>query len=687
MSEELEILKRRIERERKARIQAEDLLEKKAFELYEINSKLEREVEKRTMDLKYSEEKYRDIMENLELGMIEVDNNEVITKVFPSFKKLTGYDENDLLGKLAHEVLLADPSFLQTINSQNSRRKDGESGVYEVPLRKKNGEVLWVIINGSPIRDSEGNIVGSVGIHYDITYKKRTQEALEQANFEAEKARMSEKRFLANMSHEIRTPINGILGMAHLLADTMPSPKQSEYIRAILYSADMLQNLVSDILDISKIEAGEMQMMEQAFSMKDLINSILQTFRLRLSGKNVELEFKYDEEIENEVIGDSTFLTQILMNLLSNAAKFTEEGKIGVEVGLLCKLGDYYMTEIKVSDTGKGIPKNQIGKIFDSFKQVDEQNKSKYGGTGLGLAIVKQLVNLHGGEISVESEVGIGSTFIFTLPLKDSMQKPKDLISISENLSDTVFNAKILLAEDNMLNQKYAESLLNKWGIEVSKAENGLVAVQLHGSQKFDLILMDLRMPELDGYEATKIIRDRDKETPIVALTASAVNDEIDQARAMGMNDILTKPFAPNQLKSMLGKYLTAQKSEVSIQQPEPEEVPNDYLEKIYGNDIRYASDMFELFLNTVPAQMTQLEVLVNEEKVSDIGFLAHQMKPSFSMVGLPEITAAFQSFEKLAKSQPEFFEIKKEFRPIKTLFENKIDWIKSESGKLKAKA
>lgn len=687
MSSELELLKKRIEREKAARQEAETLLEAKSYELYLAKKELENEIERRTTELNNFEEKYRNVMENLELGMIEVDTEDKITKVYPSFIKLTGYTDEDLLGKIAKDILLADPAFLQTISNQNSKRKDGESGIYELPLKKKNGEVIWVIISGSPIKDIDGNVVGSVGIHYDITYKKRTQEALEQANYEAEKARMSEKRFLANMSHEIRTPINGILGMAHLLADTMPSPKQSEYIRAILYSADMLQNLVSDILDISKIEAGEMQLMEQTFSLKDLISSILQTFRLRLTGKNVELDFNYDSEIENEVIGDSTFLTQILMNLLSNAAKFTEVGKIGVEVGLLCKLGDYYMTEIKVSDTGKGIPANQIGKIFDSFKQVDEQNKSKYGGTGLGLAIVKQLVNLHGGEISVDSEEGKGSKFIFTMPLKDSYQKPKDLIEMSENLSDTVFNAKILLAEDNLLNLKYAESLLTKWGIEVHKAENGLIALQLHENHKFDLILMDIRMPELDGYETTKKIRENDKLTPIIALTASAVNDEIEQARLFGMNDILTKPFAPNQLKAMLGKYLLVQKPSENRKIQEPEETTNDYLEKIYGNDVRYASDMFELFLNTVPAQMQQLENLVNDEKIGDIGYLAHQMKPSFSMVGIPELTTSFQSLEKLAKNQSEIFEIKNEFKTIKTLFENKLDWIKSESGKLKSKA
>ena len=194
-------------------------------------------------------------------------------------------------------------------------------------------------------------------------------------------------------------------------------------------------------------------------------------------------------------------------------------------------------------------------------------------------------------------------------------------------------------------------------------------------------------MPELDGYETTKKIRENDKLTPIIALTASAVNDEIEQARLFGMNDILTKPFAPNQLKAMLGKYLLVQKPSENRKIQEPEETTNDYLEKIYGNDVRYASDMFELFLNTVPAQMQQLENLVNDAKIGDIGYLAHQMKPSFSMVGIPELTTSFQSLEKLAKNQSEIFEIKNEFKTIKTLFENKLDWIKSESGKLKSKA
>nr|MCU0326558.1 ATP-binding protein [Spirosomataceae bacterium] len=683
MNEEVEILKRKIEREKKARQQAEKLLEAKALDLYKaneelrkLNESLEKQIKERTEQLRYSEEKYRGIIENMDLGLIEVDNDDIIRKVYKRFCDLTGYDEEELIGKKAADKLLPDDEFRRVIAEQNSNRLDGATGVYEVPLRKKNGEIIWVIISGAPIIESSGTVTGSVGIHLDITERKRTQEALEEARHVAEEARRAEKRFLANMSHEIRTPINAIIGMTHLLYDTNPSKKQVEYLSAINYSADLLLSLVSDVLDISKIEAGEMKLSEQIFSLKDLINSTLQTFRLRLQGKDVKLILEFDDEIENDVVGDSTFLTQILMNLLSNAVKFTERGKIGVQVSLLCRLGDFLMTEIKVFDTGIGITQQNIGRIFDSFKQADQDVKVKYGGTGLGLAIVKQLVNLHGGEISVESKVNEGTTFTFTLPLKDSKQQTKKLHSLTDDISEDWKNYKVLVVEDNLINQKYVEGLLLKWQMAYKIANHGLEAIQLAKQENFDIVLMDIRMPEMDGYETTKAIRalegNGNQHIPIVALTASAMSDEIDFAYEIGMNSYLTKPFTPDQLKEVLEQKLTLnpnRKSEIfdnyqkvsSINTPNEsdETLQPNYLSIVYGNDKKYAADMFGLFLKTVPSQFALLKPLILDEKTIEIGKLAHQLKPSFTMVGLPEITQSLQLLEKKAKQNEPFEELK----------------------------
>ncbi|WP_064197067.1 MULTISPECIES: PAS domain-containing hybrid sensor histidine kinase/response regulator [Emticicia] len=715
MSEEIEALKRKIEREKKARQQAESLLEAKAMELFQanedlkrLNESLERRVTEQTEQLRYSEEKYRGIIENMNLGLIEVDNNDIIMKAYRRFCELTGYEEAELVGKKAADILLPDDEFKRIIDEQNSNRLDGDTGVYEVPLRKKDGEIIWVIISGAPIIESNGKVTGSVGIHLDITERKKTQEALEEARQIAEEARRAEKRFLANMSHEIRTPINAIIGMTHLLYDTNPNKKQTEYLSAINYSADLLLNLVSDVLDISKIEAGEMKLSEQIFSLKDLINSTLQTFRLRLQGKDVKLVFDFDEEIENDVIGDSTFLTQILMNLLSNAVKFTEKGEIGVQVSLLCRLGDFLMTEVKVFDTGIGISPQNIDKIFDSFKQADQDVKVKYGGTGLGLAIVKQLVNLHGGEINVESTLNEGTAFIFTLPLKDSKQQSKKLHALNEDISEEWKNYHVLVVEDNLLNQKYVEGLLLKWKMSYKITSNGLLAVEAVKKEDFDIILMDIRMPEMNGYEATKVIRSMEgnanQNIPIVALTASAMSDEIGFAYEIGMNSYLTKPFTPDQLRDVLKQKLTLnphKKLEIkeknivsSVEEKKDLAIVNevnleealqpDYLAKVYGNDRGYAADMFNLFLKTVPNQFFQLRPLIDEQKIVEIGKLAHQLKPSFTMVGLPEITLDLQNLEKKAKNNEDIDEILSLFNEIEEKFNHKLPLVEQELVELR---
>lgn len=610
--------------------------------------------------IQQSEEKYRGIMENMELGLMEVDNNDVIQKVYQRFCQLTGYQENELLGKKAADILLADEIFKGLIIEQNENRKSGEPGAYELPLMKKNGELIWVIISGAPIKDRYGNVTGSVGIHLDITDRKRTQEALEEAKAIAEDARKSEKRFLANMSHEIRTPINAIIGMTHLLYDTKPNEKQVEYLSAINYSTDLLINLVSDILDISKIEAGEMKMSENTFNLKDLLNSTLQTFRIQAKTKNIELTFEYDEEISNEVIGDATFLSQIMLNLLSNALKFTKKGKIGIQVSLLCRLGEFYMTEFKVCDTGVGISEDEIDGIFDSFKQANNNIKTNFGGTGLGLAIVKQLVNIHGGEITAESTVGEGTVFNFTLPLKDSGQKTKIVTDLSSNISESWKNFMVLIVEDNEMNQKYVTGLMDKWGLKYRLASDKDEVLDLIETQTFDLILMDIILPDTDGYWLTKYIRSNEKNSnqniPIIGLSATAMNEEIDQAYAVGMNGYITKPFRPDQLREALEETL----QKITPKSKLPEVQVNTYnisenLRHLYGDDKEYARVMINLFIKTVPLEIERIRTLMKEKNCDALGKVTHQIKPSFSMVGFPELTEELQKIEKTIKGGAKF--------------------------------
>jgi signal transduction histidine kinase/DNA-binding response OmpR family regulator len=483
-------------------------------------------------------------------------------------------------------------------------------------------------------------------------------EALEDARKIAKDARSSEKGLLINISQEIGTPINAIVGMTHLMYDTKPNEKQKEYLDTILYSTDLLLGLVTDLLDISKIEAGEMKMSETTFGLKSLLNSTLQTFRIQAKTKNIELAIEYDEDISNDVIADATFLSQIMLNLIGNAMKFTKKGKIGIQVSLLCRLGDLYMTEFRVSDTGVGISENQINSIFDSIKQENSHVKTKFG--GFGLAIVKQLVNLHGGEITVESTVGEGTVFNFTLPLKDSGQKTKAIADFSSNISESWKNFMILIIEDNEMNQKYVTGLMDKWGLKYHLAADKAEVLEMIDSHVFDMILMDILLPDTDGYWLTEYIRSNignlNKDIPIIGLSATAMNEEIEQAYAVGMNGYVTKPFKPNQLKEVLEETL-----QKITPQSKPAQIPIDTLNvsenlrHLYGEDKEYAQVMINLFKKTVPVEIERIKSLMKEKNCEALGKVTHQIKPSFSMVGFPELTEELQKIERTIKGGAKF--------------------------------
>lgn len=693
MKEEIEILRRQIQRERNARRQAEKLLEEKALELYQanealrkLNASLEAKVIERSESLERSKLQYKLLIQNLQSAiLLENAQRQII---------VTNQQFCDLFEIPAHPDVLVGADCTQSAEQSKYLFDDPNNfvGRIDILLENKKIEVK------EELRMADGRILerdyipiflgdkylGHLWKYDDITERKRTQEALEEAKSVAENARQAEKRFLANMSHEIRTPINAIIGMTHLLYDTKTTKEQDEYLNAIKYSADLLITLVSDVLDISKIEAGEMRLTEHQFCLNDLVNSVAQSFRLRLQTKPVEITIEIDEKITNDVVGDETFLTQILMNLFSNSVKFTEQGSIQLKVSVLEQKNDMLLTEFRLSDTGIGIAADKLDSIFESFKQADHNIKVKYGGTGLGMAIVKELVNLHGGEIAVESEIGKGTSFRFTLPLRDSKQQRNRKVSYSSLQNETWKNRRILVVEDNLMNQKYVAGLLKKWNIDFEIADNGLIALEKIQNQLFDLVLMDIWMPEMDGYEATQQIRamknNPNVNIPIIALTASALVDELEESKNIGMNDYLTKPYTPEQLLSVFEKYLFNQHvstTPTAVTTLVP--ISEDFVTTIYGGDKNYAAAMLELFLNTVPAQFDQLRPMLDTQRLDAFGKMAHQLKPSFAMVGLPHLTQQFQVLEKMAKENAPLSEVNEAFEKIEESFEAYIVLINNE--------
>ncbi len=613
--------------------------------------------------LQASEEKYRGIIENMELGLMEVNNDQVITKVYDRFCEMTGYEPDELIGKNAVDVFL--PEAYKNINVENHlKRAQGNSSVYEIEMRKKDGSTFWAMISGAPIRDINGETTGSIGIHYDISEQKKAQQELIEARNAAERSRMVEKEFLAKMSHEIRNPINAIIGASSLMYDTFLSADQKEHLETISYSSEILLNLIKDVLDINKIDSGEMLFKEEQVSLPSLINSIIRTHQFKAANKNVEIIQVIDPEVRYDVLTDKTYVNQILLNLLGNAIKFTEDGYIKIFLKEVEAKGSKRKLRLTVEDTGIGIAPDQVESIFEKFRQADYDIKLKYGGTGLGLAITRQLVDRMGGEIWVESELNKGSSFICefefeTLKRKNSpspvRKQPK--ISSLEKIS------RILVVEDNLLNQKYLKGILKKQNLTFDMANNGLEALNLIDKHTYDVILMDIRMPEMDGYQTTIAIRGMDdnpnKDAIIIALTASALVDEKEKAVEAGMNDHLSKPYTVDELFDVIAGHLEQDGPSLKEHNVAEDSVFRfnenldiNTLQMYYADDLDYALQMFEVFQEVYPDELERLEKNYDQQNWTEFFKGIHKLKSNFTMVGLPALTQLFEDIEKFKKDE-----------------------------------
>ena len=626
--------------------------------------------EKQTVNhLLRREEKYRNLMENLELGMLEMDNHGRIMRAYPFFCEMTGYEESELVGKKFNATFLPH-EFQDVMKKQMHDRRQGKSGVFEIQMSKKDGSRIWAVVSGAPVYNEKGEVIGSIGVHYDVTSQRQLQQELFEARLRAEEAQEAEKQFLANMSHEIRTPLNAVIGMTHLLFDTLPSPEQSDYLDVLKSSADILQRLINDVLDFAKIRSGKLEVQPKEFDLAGLVGALGKIFRLKVEGKPVQVETQIDPSLDTLLLGDDLLLNQILLNLLGNAEKFTARGKIGVRAMPVGKENDRFVVRFEVFDTGVGISKDKQDLVFQSFRQADSDVKRRFGGTGLGLTIVKNLVELQGGKIWVESEEGEGSTFIFEIPY-EATGKAVTATDGTAFLKKTgvAEGISVLVVEDNSMNRKYISTLLSKWGIAHKLAINGRKGFEMTQRERFDLIFLDIQMPEMDGYETATAIRNSinpNSQTPLIALTASAMLSKRERAIQSGMNDYVSKPFNPEQLAAVLNKYAplaemalpeTAQPGEAKATFFEPVEplpapvlqLDRAYLEEIYGGDEAYAAEMFQLFFEKMSGEYQRLRPLLAKGELTLLSKLAHKLKPAFPMVGLTWLEPKFEKLENLA--------------------------------------
>jgi PAS domain S-box-containing protein len=530
-----------------------------------------------------AQKEVQDLYDNAPCGYHSLDENGVFIHINQTELNWLGYSREEVIGKMR----LADlqqtfPKDVFFTDFKNNLKGDGVRNL-EMNLRRRDGTIFPVLINGSMIRD--GNFKHTRSTVTDFSEQRKLLDDLEKARQIAEKSVEMKERFMANMSHEIRTPMNALIGFTNLLDRTALDERQHEFVRTIKMAGGNLMTLINDLLDFSKIEAGMLRIEATNFDLNALVQSLEMLFKPKAQEKKLNFEVTVSRKIPQNVMGDPTRVSQIVVNLLSNAFKFTERGYVALTTELFDDNSDFATVKITVKDTGIGIESQELTRVFERFQQAQDDTTRLYGGSGLGLAIVKNLAEAMGGFVEADSKIGYGSTFSAILPFKKI--NPKDVIVPNFNFQNqegapqyindlavkngqaivpkTAINVlqtnekapRILVVEDNPMNQRLASLLLSDWGYEYEIAEDGEQAVKLIQKSDFQLVMMDIQLPKMDGYEATKVIRDTLKMTvPIIATTAHAFAGEREKCIEVGMNDYVPKPLQEDSVLAIIQKYI-----------------------------------------------------------------------------------------------------------------------------------
>ena len=551
-----------------------------------------------------------------------------------------------------------------------------EGFIKDFPLTIKDGKLTDVLCNGSVYKDFRGNVLGVVIVARDVTEQKRISTELieakvfaemattlaeeakdiaESATLTAENAMKAKQQFLSNMSHEIRTPMNAIIGFTKVVLKTELTEEQKEYLTAIKLSGDALIVLLNDILDLAKVDAGKMIFEMVPFKMALSISAMLHLFETKILEKNIKLVKEYDSNIPGVLVGDPVRLHQIILNLVSNAVKFTSKGKITVGVQMLREDRDSVTIEFSVTDTGIGIAENKIEKIFENFQQASSETSRLYGGTGLGLAIVKQLVEAQGGTVTVKSKIDEGSVFSFVLSFLKTNSNAEPEAEYLE-LDKEIKNIKVLVVEDIALNQLLMKTLLNDFGFECEIAVNGKIALEKLQTATYDIILMDLQMPEMNGFEATEYIRGKiNSKIPIIALTADVTTVDLAKCKTVGMNDYISKPVDERLLYSkivgLVKKNIPVldQKEDDSGQDKKFKCIDLGYLSRRTKSDPALMMQMIALYLEQTPPLIREMKKSLLDKDWSSLYSAVHKIIPSFSIMGISA------DFENMAKQVQEY--------------------------------
>ena len=520
-------------------------------------------------------------------------------------------------------------------------------------------------------------IAAVIFLFTDINTRNRLEAELREAKKIADDNVVLKEQFMANMSHEIRTPMNSILGFSDLLGKTKLDKVQTEYLSAVKTSCANLLNLINDILDFSKIEAGKLNIEKISFNLIEILDALKIMFKQKANDKQISFNVYIDSNTPKFIYGDPTRLNQILINLINNAIKFTKQGSVSLVTEVTFLNQEQVELLFKVKDTGIGIAADKLENIFERFNQGNTETTRLYGGNGLGLAIVKQLVEIQQGEITVMSKKGIGSEFTVKMNFSISHEETSYNIESNENNLKIVSQKplKVLLAEDHKLNQKLAITYLNNFGLEVDLAENGIEAIEKFKHNNYDLILMDIQMPFLDGYDASKQIRNELKSNvPIIAMTANIMADEREKCLGYGMNDYISKPFKEIDLFNIINIYIGGKTSVINDNSPSKTEhesnntlISKEHLNSLSRGNTSFIKEIVQLFLNQNPKELVDLEKAINEKNYSDIKSISHKMKTSVGFIGIQKLLPILSKIEELSQKTEEISQIELLFKEVKS--------------------
>lgn len=600
------------------------------------------------------EAKFKGIIDNFRLGLLEVHPDGSIIHANEAFCDMSGFSCEELIGRDGGELLL-DEAERERMKVRNASRIEGEEDVYELRVFNKFGETRYWLVSAAPLLGDDGNVLGSIGIHWDITHLKEMEFELKDAKRKAEESSKAKAMFLANMSHEIRTPLNGIVGMAEQLAQSQLDADQRYFTDIMRSASSTLLSIINDVLDISKIESGKFSIETIAFNLNETVKRTLSIFedKAKQAGISLDIDLMDDRGISH--LGDPHRLSQVLFNIVGNAIKFTHAGYVRVTSQLARKENDICLVSFTIQDTGVGMDMAYLAKVFEAFSQEDASITRKFGGSGLGLSIARSIVQIMGGTIHIESEKGKGTCVEIRIPMRISNDKTKQEIVEMTDLQKSLKGIRVLAVEDNELNRMVLQVILKKCEVIVSIAQNGQEAIDLIQEKEFDIVLMDVQMPIVDGLEATKYIREELKlNTPIIGLSANAMPEEVEVCKQAGMNDYLVKPYSERALVEIMRKWTEEEKflpeeiGELALDK----ELDLSMLKQYVGNDVNVLKDVVSGYLEHLPPQLDRLELAIVGSDIPALRHELHQLKASMEIIGVRPVGLSFVGISNELKSE-----------------------------------